>query len=57
MNPSKNGEVIQRVPPYLSFSDFFKEKSITFREILIYYNNILYTEIEYNIYFYFSPKN
>ena len=25
MNPSKNREVIQRVPPYLSFSDFLRK--------------------------------
>ena len=58
MNPSKYCEVIQRVPPLLLIFGFFLRKySFTFKEILIYSNSILYTEFEYNIYFYISPKN
>ena len=56
MNHSKNGEVLQRVPLTSRFQIFLRKYSFTFKEILMNSNSILYTELEYNIYFYIPPK-
>ena len=56
MSPSKNGEEIQRIPLISHFLIFLRKESFTFKEILIYSNSTLYTELEYQIYFYFPPK-